>query len=61
MGAKRKAGPVIVPLCGPCTASSAGTVMVSAAVVKALPGKNTYVNVHTAKNPGGEVRGQIAM
>ena len=58
-GAKRKSGPVIVPLCGPCTATSAGTVKVSAAVATALQGKDTYVNVHTAKNPNGEIRGQI--
>jgi hypothetical protein len=61
-GAKRKAGPVIVPLCGPCTATSAGKVKnLSPAVIKALHGKNTYVNVHTAKNAGGEIRGQIGM
>src|SRR3954470_5712711 len=35
-GAKRKAGPVIVPLCGPCAASAAGKVTVSAAAAKAL-------------------------
>ena len=58
-GTKRKPGPVIVPLCGPCAATSAGNAKVSAAVVKALQGKNTYVNVHTAKNPGGEIRGQL--
>jgi hypothetical protein len=60
-GAKRKAGPVIVPLCGPCSASAVGKAKVSAAVAKALMGKNTYVNVHTAKNAGGEIRGQIGM
>ena len=60
-GAKRKAGPVIVPLCSPCTATTAGTVKVSTAVAKALQGKDTYVNVHTAKNPNGEIRGQIGM
>ena len=60
-GAKRKSGPVILPLCGPCTATTAGTVKVSAAVATALQGKDTYVNVHTAKNPGGEIRGQIGM
>jgi len=59
-GPKRKSGPVIVPLCGPCAASSAGKVKnLSAAVVKALKGNDTYVNVHTAKNAGGEIRGQV--
>jgi hypothetical protein len=61
-GAKRKAGPVLVPLCGPCAATSAGTVKnLSAAVLKALKNGDTYVNVHTAKNPNGEIRGQIGM
>ena len=61
-GAKRKAGPVLVPLCGPCAATSAGTVKnVSAAAIKALKNGDTYVNVHTAKNPDGEIRGQIGM
>src|SRR3954463_16205576 len=35
-GAKRKSGPVIVPLCNPCAASSAGSAKVSAATAKAL-------------------------
>src|SRR4051794_33303766 len=61
-GAKRKSGPVLVPLCGPCAATSAGTVKnLSAAVIKALNNGDTYVNVHTAKNPNGEIRGQIGM
>jgi hypothetical protein len=32
---------------------------VSAKIVKALDGGSAYVNVHTPKNPAGEIRGQI--
>jgi CHRD domain-containing protein len=60
MGAKGKAGPVIVPLCGPCKSGVNGTVKVSAAVIKAIEGGGAYVNVHTAKNPNGEIRGQVS-
>jgi hypothetical protein len=58
-GVKGKAGPVIVALCGPCKSPVSGSAHVSAAVVKMLQSGNTYVNVHTAKNPGGEIRGQV--
>ena len=53
------AGRVIVPLCGPCRNGQTGTAKVSKAVIAALEGHRAYVNVHTAKNPGGEVRGQV--
>ena len=58
-GKKGAAGPVIVALCGPCKSPVSGTAKVTAAVIKALESGNTYVNVHTAKNPGGEIRGQV--
>jgi hypothetical protein len=53
------AGPVIVPLCGPCKSGQSGTVKISKTVIVALEGGRAYVNVHTAKNAGGEVRGQV--
>ena len=53
------AGPVIVPLCGPCHSGQTGTVKVTKATIAALEGDRGYVNVHTAKNAGGEIRGQI--
>jgi hypothetical protein len=52
-------GPVIVPLCGPCKNGQSGTTKISAAVIKALESGSAYVNVHTAKNQGGEIRGQL--
>jgi hypothetical protein len=58
-GAKGKAGPVIVALCGPCKSPASGTAHITAAVSKMLQSGNTYVNVHTAKNPNGEIRGQV--
>jgi CHRD domain len=53
------AGPVAVPLCGPCRSGARGTAKVKARTVTALLGGGAYVNVHTAKNPAGEIRGQI--
>jgi hypothetical protein len=58
-GKRGVAGNVIVPLCAPCKNGQTGTSKISAAVIKALEGGNAYVNVHTAKNPAGEIRGQV--
>jgi hypothetical protein len=60
LGAVGKAGNVAVPLCAPCKSGVHGTTTISAAVQKALTHHKAYVNVHTAKNPNGETRGQIA-
>jgi hypothetical protein len=59
MGKPGQSGPVAVPLCGPCRSGQSGKATVSAAVVAAIKKGTAYVNVHTAKNPGGEIRGQI--
>jgi hypothetical protein len=56
---KRVAGPVTVPLCGPCTSPASGTAVLTTAQVRDLLAGKQYVNVHTARNPGGEIRGQI--
>ena len=60
MGKKGVSGPVIVPLCGPCKSTVTGSAKLSKTVVTAIESGGTYVNVHTAKNPGGEIRAQIA-
>ena len=58
-GARGKAGPVIVPLCAPCRSGAHGRATVDGSVLDALGSGRTYVNVHTKKNPAGEIRGQI--
>jgi hypothetical protein len=61
-GLRGKAGPVMVPLCGPCKSPASGTATgLTADQIKTLTSGGTYVNVHTAKNPNGEIRGQITV
>ena len=60
LGKAGVAGPVAVPLCGPCVSGAHGKVGVTAKVRLALLAGTAYVNVHTAKNPAGEIRGQVA-
>jgi hypothetical protein len=59
-GAKGVNGPVIVPLdkAGDTYSVPAGRKL-TAAQINDLKAGNLYVNVHTAKNKGGEVRAQL--
>jgi len=59
VGRAGRAGPVAVPLCGPCRSGARGTATVSGATLAALQAGRAYVNVHTRRNPGGEIRAQI--
>ena len=54
-----KAGPVMVALCGPCSNGQRGTATISHRQLRAIELGRTYVNVHTVKNAGGEIRGQM--
>lgn len=58
-GARGKSGPAIVPLCAPCRSGARGRATVDASVLDALESGRTYVNVHTKRNPAGEIRGQL--
>jgi hypothetical protein len=58
-GVRGRAGAVIVPLCAPCRSGARGTANVNASVLSALEAGRAYVNIHTRRNPAGEVRGQI--
>jgi hypothetical protein len=59
LGAKGKAGNVLVPLCGPCKSGVSGSVKLTGALKADFTKHLLYVNVHTAKNPAGEIRGQV--
>lgn len=54
-----KAGGVMVALCGPCRNGQRGSSTISHAQIRAIRGGRTYVNIHTAKNAAGEIRGQV--
>ena len=60
-GKKGVPGAVLVPLCGPCKTGVSGTATLTSAEIKSMKAGTTYVNVHTAKNPNGEIRGQVKM
>jgi len=61
LGAMGVSGNVLIPLCTPCKSPVTGTVTVSTAVQKDFTKHDLYVNVHTVKNPAGEIRGQLGM
>jgi hypothetical protein len=54
------AGPVLIPLCAPCRSGAHGTFFVTRKQFVAI-GNGAYVNVHTKKNPLGEIRGQLKL
>lgn len=60
LGKTGVAGNVIVPLCaGNCRSGMSGKTTISAKIIAEIEAGKTYVNVHTAKNPAGEIRGQV--
>jgi hypothetical protein len=62
VGAKGKSGNVLVPLCGAkpaCKSGLSGTTKLTGQLKSLFAKHLLYVNVHTAKNPAGEIRGQL--
>ncbi len=59
IGAVGASGNVAVALCTPCKSPATGTVTITATLLKDAKNHRLYVNVHTKKNPNGEIRGQI--
>ena len=58
-GLKGKSGPVLIALCGPCTSPKSGSATVTTAQIADMVAGTDYLNVHTTKNPNGEIRGQV--
>jgi hypothetical protein len=62
VGAKGKSGNVVVPLCGAkpaCKSGLTGSAKITSQLKAWFSKHLLYVNVHTAKNPAGEIRGQL--
>ena len=55
------AGGVLLALCGPCKSGMTGHASTSTDVGDAIENGKAYVNVHTAKNGGGEIRGAVKL
>lgn len=58
-GRAGRAGGVMAPLCGPCRSGQRGIASITHAQLRVIRRGGAYVNVHTPKNPAGEIRGQV--
>ncbi|HEY2177814.1 MAG TPA: CHRD domain-containing protein [Caulobacteraceae bacterium] len=54
-----KAAPVVVPLTPPLASPIKGSAMLSDSQIGDLKAGLWYINIHTAKIPDGEIRGQV--
>ena len=61
LGKKGVAGAVLISLCGPCKNGQTGKVKIVGAAEDAMEKGKAYVNIHTAKNGAGEIRGQVVL
>ncbi len=61
LGRRGRNGAVAIALCAPCGPAAHGAIVVSRSIFLAIGDRAAYVEVHTARNPEGEVRGQLRM
>ena len=54
-----KNAPVVIPFTGNLASPIKGSKILTAAQAANLESGKYYVNIHTAANPGGEIRGQL--
>ena len=59
IGKAGKAGNVMVALCGPCKNGKKGSATVTKAQLATIRAGRAYINIHTATNAAGEIRGQV--
>ena len=59
VGRPGKAGNVMVALCAPCRNGQRSSATITHAQLRTIRAGSAYVNVHTAKNAAGEIRGQL--
>lgn len=59
IGKVGRAGNVMVALCGPCKNGKKGSATVTKAQLATIRAGRAYVNLHTATNAAGEIRGQV--
>jgi hypothetical protein len=60
-------GPEVIQLCGPCEPHAKGSTTLPAALARQISGSSfwpggperAYVDVHTRRNPRGEIRGSL--
>ena len=60
-GKRGKFGPAMAALCSPCRSGAHGSLYFSPPELALASGRYLYVNVRTAKNRAGEIRGQIRL
>jgi hypothetical protein len=51
--------PPVIPIEGDLTSPISGNIILTDEQIGMLEGDQLYFNIHTAANPGGEIRGQI--